>query len=551
MPSTAPRSCCSAICSRPPRTRQLLVVLTYRSAELTPGHALTGLLDDIERDRRLSRVPLSGLPEAAVARFFPPDAAVGAGALHELHERTAGNPFFLRELVRLLAERGELYGDGATLPVVVPDRVREVVGRRLEPLMPATREVLAIAGVVGRPFTIAGVARIGGLGRESVAQALQPALSGRLLEARPDAPGRFGFAHAIVRDAVYDELPPALRARLHASAAALLQESLEAGGDATAAEAAHHALAAARCGADPQPAWDLSLEAAQRGGGAAGARGGRRPLRRRPGGARAGRRGRRARPPGDVAGVRRGDVRRGRHRRRPRPVPQRRGGRAPQRRRRDPRAGGARLLRGAAVRVDRHRRDRAPPGGAGPPAARRQRAARPRLRPARPAARPRHRPGAARGAGRRGRRDGPPPRRRRGAGLAPRRGRPGQLAAGTRRRPPRRHRGGAGSRGAGRRSGGGLLGAHDPPARCAQDGGARRRGRRARSPRAAHRGEPPDVLPLVPAGAPGRPRHVRRPARRGRAARRGGGGAEPPLGRGRPGVHRPARGARAPAPPRE
>ncbi len=113
---------------------QLLVVLTYRSAELTPGHALAGLLDDIERDRRLSRVPLSGLPEAAVARFFPPDADVGAGALHELHERTAGNPFFLRELVRLLAERGELYGDGATLPVVVPDRVREVVGRRLEPL---------------------------------------------------------------------------------------------------------------------------------------------------------------------------------------------------------------------------------------------------------------------------------------------------------------------------------------------------------------------------------------------------------------------------------
>jgi hypothetical protein len=241
---------------------QLLVVLTYRSAELRSTHALGALLDDIERDRRLSRLPLHGLSEAAVARFFPPEATVGSHALHELHERTAGNPFFLRELVRLLAERGELHGDGATLPAVVPDRVREVVGRRLEPLQPATREVLAIAGVVGRPFTIAGVARIGGLGRESVAQALQPALSARLLEARLDAPGSFGFAHAIVRDAVYDELPPALRARWHASVAAVLQESLEAGGEATAAEAAYHALAAARCGGDPQPAWDLSLEAA-------------------------------------------------------------------------------------------------------------------------------------------------------------------------------------------------------------------------------------------------------------------------------------------------
>jgi hypothetical protein len=242
---------------------RLLVVLTYRSAELSPGHALGGLLDDVERDRRLSRVTLRGLPEAAVAHFIPPETEVGSAALRELHERTAGNPFFLRELVRLLAERGELHGDGATLPAIVPDRVREVVGRRLEPLEPETRDVLAIAGVVGRPFTIAGVARIGGLGRESVAHALQPALSGRLLEPRPDAPGRFGFAHAIVRDAVYDELPPALRARLHASVATVLRESLEAGGDATAAEAAHHALAAARSGADPEPAWELSLEAAR------------------------------------------------------------------------------------------------------------------------------------------------------------------------------------------------------------------------------------------------------------------------------------------------
>ena len=250
------------VLSAAPRAR-LLVVITYRSAEVGPGHPLAAVLDALERDRRLTRVELHGLPEDAVRRFLPAGAQVAPAAVHALHERTAGNPFFLRELVQMLAERGELAGDGATLPALVPERVREVVGRRLEPLDPATREVLAIAGVVGRPFTIAAVARVGGLDRENVAVALEPALAGRLVEARLDAPGRFGFAHAIVRDAVYDELTPALRARLHTSVAALLQESLEAGGEATAAEAAHHALAAARCGADPQPAWALSLEAAR------------------------------------------------------------------------------------------------------------------------------------------------------------------------------------------------------------------------------------------------------------------------------------------------
>ena len=240
-----------------------LVALTYRDAEVDASHPLAGVLDRVERDRRLRRVVLRGLSRQAVGDFLPPGTELAPDTARTLYDRTAGNPFFLRELVRLLAERGDLGGDGAALALAVPDRVREVVGQRLEPLAPTTREVLAIAGVVGRPFTIAGVARVGALPREAVAQALEPALAGRLVEIRPDAPGRFGFAHAIVRDAVYDDVPTATRARLHGAVAAVLRESLDAGGDATAAEAARHALAAARAGGDPQPAWALSLEAAE------------------------------------------------------------------------------------------------------------------------------------------------------------------------------------------------------------------------------------------------------------------------------------------------
>ena len=428
-----------------------------------------GLLERARRDRRLSRVPLAGLPEAAVARFFPPDATVGARALHELHERTAGNPFFLRELVRLLAERGELAGDGATLPALVPERVREVVGRRLEPLEPATREVLAIAGVVGRPFTIAGVARIGGLGRESVAQALQPALSGRLLEPRPDAPGRFGFAHAIVRDAVYDELAAGA-----ARAAARVAAGAAAGVARSRRRRDRRRGGPSRAGGGPlrrRPAAGLGPVArgGARGGGAAGARGGRRALRGRAGGARA-RRG------GDgavrletslalaAATFAAGDIDAA-----PAALPQRRDGRPAQRRRRDPRPRGARLLRGAAVRLDRHDAiallqealDSLPPHDS----ALRARA----LRAARPAARPRHRPGAARGAV------------DEGVAMARRLGDDDALvsllaAAALVNWPPdatppaARDRGGARARGARRRPGGGLLGAHDPAARALKTG---------------------------------------------------------------------------------
>jgi hypothetical protein len=239
---------------------RLLIILTHRPAGLGAEDPLAAALDALERDGRLERLPLGGLDADAVLQLVP---GAGAATARALHERTGGNPFFVRELGRLLAERGMPAGEGAELPALVPDRVREVVGRRLAPLEPATREVLAIAGVVARPFTIAGVARVGKLDREAVAHALEPAIAGRIVEARADAPGRYGFAHAIVRDAVYDDLAPAVRGKLHAALAALLEESRAAGGDATAAEAARHALAAARCGADPAPAWSLSLDAAR------------------------------------------------------------------------------------------------------------------------------------------------------------------------------------------------------------------------------------------------------------------------------------------------
>ena len=78
---------------------RLLVVLTYRTAEAGAGHPLAGRARALERDRRLTRLELRGLPEASVGRFLLPRDRVAPATLRALHERTAGNPFCLRELV--------------------------------------------------------------------------------------------------------------------------------------------------------------------------------------------------------------------------------------------------------------------------------------------------------------------------------------------------------------------------------------------------------------------------------------------------------------------
>jgi hypothetical protein len=86
----------------------------------------------------------------------------------------------------------------------------------------------------------------------------------------PGERGHFVFAHAIVRDAVREALPAQRHGALHEALAHALRSRRDAGADVSAARIAHHALAAARLGADPQPAWEAALEAAAEAAGALG-----------------------------------------------------------------------------------------------------------------------------------------------------------------------------------------------------------------------------------------------------------------------------------------
>jgi hypothetical protein len=236
---------------------RVLLVLAFREAER--GAALDDVLDDLGRARGFERVRLGGLALDDVRRFVPEDAGLRDTIVRDLHERTGGNPFYVAELARSLADEP---GSVATA-TAVPETVREVVLQRLRPLPDASRRALDAAAVLGRPFTVATIARIAGLPREEARAALEPARLARLVTEVPDAPGRLAFAHAIVRDAVQHALPPARRGPLHAAVVDVLRAGAHRGAEVPVAEVAHHALVAAREGEDPQTAFELSMEAAQ------------------------------------------------------------------------------------------------------------------------------------------------------------------------------------------------------------------------------------------------------------------------------------------------
>ena len=232
---------------------RLLLVLTYREDGLERASAATEVLAELAHVRGFERIGLAGLALDAVRRFVPADAGLRDTIVRDLHERTGGNPFFVAELARSLSD---VPGTGA---IAVPASVREVVLRRLAPLPAASRRALDAAAVLGRPFTVATVARIASVPRSEARAALEPARVARLVTEVPDAPGRLAFAHAIVRDAVGEALAPSDRGVQPPAVA----EVLAGGTEVRVAEVAHHALVAAREGEDPQPAYDLSVEAAE------------------------------------------------------------------------------------------------------------------------------------------------------------------------------------------------------------------------------------------------------------------------------------------------
>ena len=230
---------------------RLLLLVTHRSAD----DGLAGL----EQEPHSERMTLRGLAEEDVRRLLPPGADAQATAA-VVHRRTGGNPFFARELVRLL----ETEAGGPGRLDAVPGSVRDVVARRLEALSGEARGVLEAGAALGRPFGIGTVARLAGGSPADAADAVDEAIAAELLVPAPGRPGRHDFAHDIVRDAVYGRLARRRRTRLHAAAAALLREG--GGGDVTAAEVAHHSLLAARGGIGAETAWEDALAAAREAG---------------------------------------------------------------------------------------------------------------------------------------------------------------------------------------------------------------------------------------------------------------------------------------------
>ena len=231
---------------------RLLVVGTYRDVALGRRHPLSVTLAELAREQSSWRIPMRGLGQRDVARFIeiaagrPPPADLVAAVFKE----SEGNPFFVTEFVRLLAAEGHL---GRTEPptawrVSIPQTIREVIGQRLARLSADCNGVLTIAAVIGREFDLEVLERASDLGGERLLDTLEEAVAARVLTELPASPGRYSFAHTLIRENLYEELGATRRLRLHRRIGELLESTYGAKVGAHLAELAYHFFASAQAG---------------------------------------------------------------------------------------------------------------------------------------------------------------------------------------------------------------------------------------------------------------------------------------------------------------
>ena len=196
---------------------RVLILAVYREPGLEPGDPAGAALADVARQASL-HISLGGLGRAEVASYIELSSQLqpAASLVTAIASETEGNPLFVGEIVRLLSTDGRL-GESTDVSwrPAIPETVKEVIGRRLHCLSARCRETLALASVIGREFGLDVVGHIAERDVGELLGVLDEAHRARVVMDVPGSPGRLRFAHALVREALYDAVPHDRRLALH------------------------------------------------------------------------------------------------------------------------------------------------------------------------------------------------------------------------------------------------------------------------------------------------------------------------------------------------
>jgi ATP/maltotriose-dependent transcriptional regulator MalT len=214
------------------RDQRIMIVGTYRSDDLHRRHPLRPLLAELVRQPALERMDLTPFSDADSRVFVTAlaDEVLPDDLVREVAGRSEGNAFFAEELLAAYTE------DGESMPATVVD----VLLARVERLSEAAQRVVRVASVAGRRAPHARLLAVSELSEADIEEALREAVQHHVLVAKKEQwMDVYAFRHALLREAVYGDLLPGERVRLHSAYA---RDLAGARGRGVAAALAHHSM---------------------------------------------------------------------------------------------------------------------------------------------------------------------------------------------------------------------------------------------------------------------------------------------------------------------
>ena len=213
------------------RMQRLLVIGSYRSDDLHRRHPLRPLLAELVRLPAVERIDLTPF-DTDDARSFVTALAeepLPDDVIKQIAARSEGNAFFAEELMAAVAD----HAPG------VPTGLADVLLARIERLAPTTQTVVRMASVAGRRVAHAQLQAVVDLSPVELDEALREAVQHHVLLV-DDRDAYYTFRHALLREAVYGDLLPGERGRMHAAYARSIAAADDRRGSAAAL--AHHSL---------------------------------------------------------------------------------------------------------------------------------------------------------------------------------------------------------------------------------------------------------------------------------------------------------------------
>src|SRR5215472_13260642 len=199
----------------------LLIVGTYRDAEVRNSPELGKLVGDLLREGR--SLPLIGLSKAEVGELIARRTGrVGdEGLIADLYRATDGNALYVEGVVRLLeSDRTAIERHRFK----IPDGVRESIRRQLAALSDEANSLLSIASIIGTEFETRLVERVSQCATEQVVGRIDEAIRIGVLRSTASDSARRQFAHALIREVLYDDLASNRRLELHRGIGAAIEE---------------------------------------------------------------------------------------------------------------------------------------------------------------------------------------------------------------------------------------------------------------------------------------------------------------------------------------